>query len=170
MFKVSRIQIVSALLGLALVAGIAALALSATSSPAPVWAASGGSGVEIIFTKGVTAAPGYPMMAGVGGGDAGPGSFAGEILHRDPTLGNGRLTQLEALYEIKGVNHSFKAQGHVMADNQKGTAVITGVVTEGWLQGALVYGRYTVIRCSETNALNGNCFQGTLRIAEGHSE
>jgi len=42
-------------------------------------------------------------------------------------------------------------------------AKITGVVTDGWLKGSAVKGRYTQISCAH-DATTTDCFQGTLDI------
>ena len=105
------------------------------------------------FTKYVSS---YPAMAGVVGGDVGSGTYAGEILKRTP----GTTTVIEALYHCNGSRHTFSALVHVEQTGLK--AVITGVVTEGWLKGHPVEGKYTQITC--TQSPNGTCFQGTLDI------
>jgi hypothetical protein len=46
------------------------------------------------------------------------------------------------------------------------TAVIIGVVTDGWLKGNLVEGEYTQIQCPHDN-ITTDCFQGTLDILRG---
>lgn len=114
---------------------------------------------ESTFTKYVSA---YPIMAGVVGGNVGPGSFAGEILKY--TVATATMPKvIEALYHFNGSRHSFSALVHV---EQTGLdAVISGVVTEGWLKGHWVEGRYTQIAC--TQAPNGICFQGSLDILRG---
>ena len=117
---------------------------------------------ENTFTKYVAA---YPIMAGVVGGDVGAGIYAGEILKY--TSGTATTpTVIEALYHFNGSRHTFSALVHV---EQTGLhAVISGVVTEGWLKGKLVKGRYTEISCSQ--APSGTCFQGTLDILRGHGD
>jgi hypothetical protein len=47
---------------------------------------------------------------------------------------------LEALYHFTGSRHSFTALVHVVQSGSANgsTAVITGVVTDGWLEGNLV--------------------------------
>jgi hypothetical protein len=114
---------------------------------------------ENTFTKYVAA---YPIMAGVVGGDVGAGTYAGEILKRTPGTST-TPTVIEALYHFNGSRHSFTALVHV---EQTGLhAVIIGVVTEGWLKGNPVEGKYTQITC--TVAPSGVCFQGTLDILRG---
>jgi hypothetical protein len=67
---------------------------------------------------------------------------------------------IEALYHFNGPRHAFSALVHVEQTGLK--AVISGVVTDGWLKGSPVEGKYTQITC--TQAPNGTCFQGTLDI------
>ena len=83
-------------------------------------------------------------MAGVVGGDVGAGAFAGEILTYTPGNTPTDPTVIEALYHFNGSRHSFTAAVHV---EQTGlSAVVTGVVTDGWLRGNPVRGPYTQIR------------------------
>jgi hypothetical protein len=108
---------------------------------------------ENTFTKWITT---FPAMAGVVGGDVGAGTYAGEILKYSP----GTTTVIEALYHFNGSRHSFTALVHVEQTGLK--ALITGVVTAGWLKGRPVEGRYTQITC--TQSPSGTCFQGSLDI------
>jgi hypothetical protein len=119
--------------------------------------------VEVIFTKWITD---FPNMAGIVSGDVGGGLFAGEILNAENTA---TTSKLEALYHINGGAFKFTAHNFITQNNLKGTAVITGVVTDGPLKGAQVRGEYQVISpCGVVNAQNGSagdvCFQGTLSI------
>ncbi len=128
---------------------------------------------DIIFTKWVTAetpvAPVLAKMAGVVSGDAGAGLFAGDVLALS-TSSNGNTTHLTALYHINGGKHPFTARLSVTQDNTKGTAVLNGVVTDGWMKGVRVSGTYQVIYPSGiTNSITSGpfsnyCFQGTLHI------
>lgn len=111
------------------------------------------STAENTFTKWITT---FPTMAGVVGGDVGACTYAGEILKYTP----GSTTVIEALYHFNGSRHSFSALVHVEQTGLK--AVITGVVTAGWLKGRPVEGRYTQITC--TQSPSGTCFQGSLDI------
>ncbi|HKW93159.1 MAG TPA: hypothetical protein VJX92_14785 [Methylomirabilota bacterium] len=118
--------------------------------------------VEVIFLKWVVG-PG-PQMAGVVSGDVGGGTFAGDILSASQ---QGNILTLDALYHINGGAHQFTAHNHIKQDNSTGIAVISGVVTDGPLQGARVQGEYQVIHpCGISNAeASGDfCFQGTLSI------
>jgi hypothetical protein len=116
---------------------------------------AGGSAAaeENTFTKWITTSP---NMAGVVGGDDGNGSYAGEILKYTP----GTTTVIEALYHFNGSIHAFSALVHVEQTGLK--AVISGVVTEGWMKGAAVQGEYTQIASKQSP--NGTAFQGTLDI------
>ena len=118
--------------------------------------------VEVIFLKWVVGAG--PLMAGVVSGDVGGGAFAGEILSASQ---KGNILTIDALYHINGGAHQFTAHNHIRQDNATGIAVISGVVTNGPLQGARVQGEYQVIHpCGITNAADSGdlCFQGTLTI------
>jgi hypothetical protein len=138
---------------------IVAGALVTLALSAGVASANGGRdsrNAENTFTKYISA---YPAMAGVVGGDVGKGTYAGEILKYTP----GTTTVIEALYHFNGSKHSFTALVHVEQTGLK--AVISGVVTEGWLKGNPVKGKYTQITCSQ--APDNTCFQGTLDILRG---
>jgi hypothetical protein len=136
---------------------------------------------DITFTKWVTSAgvalnsartaPVQYNMEGVVSGDVGGGKYAGEVLSLTSSAG---ITKIEALYHINGGTHQFTADVFVTQDDSKGTAVIKGVVTDGWLKGAQVQGEYQVIGpCGIINAQTGPfgdlCFQGTLHILQGLS-
>jgi hypothetical protein len=112
------------------------------------------------FTKWVTD---WPAMAGTVGGDVGSGPFAGEVLKYTP----GTTTVIEALYHFSGSRHSFTALVHVEQTGLK--AVIIGVVTDGWLKGRPVEGKYDVVSCTH-DATTTDCFQGTLDIARGSGD
>jgi hypothetical protein len=148
----------AAILGVALLAGFG---VAIHSQGAPVASADGFGRTEVTFTKYVTT---YPNMAGVVGGDVGTGTYAGEIITRDPTLGGGKVTLITADYHFNGSAHSSNARMTIWQfDNQ--FAVLNGAVTSGWKQGATVFGTYTVIPC--TQAASGICFQGTLYFVGG---
>ena len=141
---------------LALIAAVAILSLSLGAGVAVADSHRDHGTAENTFTKYVTT---WPAMAGVVGGDVGAGSFAGEVLKA--TFGTATTpTVIEALYHFNGSRHSFTALVHVEQTGLK--AVIIGVVTEGWLKGHPVEGKYTQITC--TQAPSGVCFQGTLDI------
>jgi len=128
------------------------------------------------FTKWATSLPENPpslagvLMEGIVGGDVGNGVYAGVVLSDD-------LTQepdywiANAQYEFYGEKHSFIADVHVTQNNNTGTAVITGVVTQGWLKGAQLTGEYTVMPscpiATPGNVFGTLCFQGTLHVHVG---
>jgi hypothetical protein len=119
-------------------------------------AADGDDNGDITFTKWVTT---VPNMAGIAGGDVGTATFAGDILNFTPGTD---FTYIEALYHITGNNHSFTAHVFVTENQVTRTAVIRGVVTDGWLKDRQVGGNYTIISCP--GQTNGMCFQGTLHL------
>jgi hypothetical protein len=115
----------------------------------------------VTFTKWVTVNPGYPIMAGVTGGDA-AGTFTGEVFESTWTK-DGLIDRLVAVYEVHSGARSFIAliEG---GSNAQGDAILDGRVLSGWLTGARVRVRFKTISCSEANALFGTCFQGTIRL------
>ena len=128
------------------------------------------------FTKWATSLPENPpslagvLMEGIVGGDVGNGVYAGVVL-------SDNLTQepdywiANAQYEFYGEKNSFIADVHVTQNNNTGTAVITGVVTQGWLKGAQLTGEYTVMSscpiATPGNVFGTTCFQGTLQVHVG---
>jgi hypothetical protein len=139
--------------GLALTAALALVALALSAGVVSADSGRHHGGAHNTFTKYVAA---YPIMAGIVGGDVGNGTYAGEILKYTP----GSTTVIEALYHFDGSHHAFTALVHVEQTGLK--AVITGVVTDGWLKGHQVDGKYTQISCSQSP--DGTCFRGTLDI------
>jgi hypothetical protein len=120
--------------------------------------------VEVTFTKWITT---YPAMAGVAGGDV-VGTFVGEVLSRTP-FDNGVIVDLLARYEVVAGAHSFIAEIEGKQNNNTATAVLNGVVTEGWLVGARVHVEFEVISsCAGKPA--GPCFQGTIRVMPGAAD
>ena len=120
--------------------------------------------VEVTFTKWVTT---FPAMAGVTGGHA-AGTFVGEVLSRAP-FDNGVIVDLRARYGVVAGAHSFTAEIEGKQNNQTDTAVLNGVVTEGWLVGARVHVEFDVIgSCAGKPA--GPCFQGTIRVMPGSAD
>ena len=130
---------------------------------------------DFTFTKWATFQPDPStmvgvLMAGVVGGDVGNGRYAGEVLSED--LSQSGYWNANARYEFYGEKHSFIADVHVKQDNTAGTAVITGVITQGWLKGAQVTGEYTQMDPCPLDETPGNvfgavCFQGTLHVQRG---
>lgn len=124
-----------------------------------------GQQAQVTFTKCVTFLPASPCppyradMAGVVGGEVGEGIFTGKLLVVNAMDVEAGVAKLEALYHFEGSEHSFTALVHI---EQRGStpgskAVISGVVTQGWLKGHAVEGEFT--------AIGGGCFEGTLAIA-----
>lgn len=145
---------------LALTGAVALLALSLGTGVTSADSHRDRAAAENTFTKWITT---FPAMAGVVGGDVGAGAFAGEILTYTPGNTPTDPTVIEALYHFNGSRHSFTAAVHV---EQTGlSAVVTGVVTDGWLRGNPVRGQYTQISCAESP--NGTCFRGTLDVLRG---
>ncbi len=145
---------------------------SAPSSAAQVRAPDSDTAVTIVFTKWIASVGTAPVLFNMGGvvsGAAGAGQFVGEITSLDTS--NPAITKITALYHINGGTHQLTARVNVTQDNNKGTATIVGVVTDGWLQGAKVEGGYQVISpCGIINAQQGPlgdvCFQGTLHVQQ----
>ena len=161
------IKIWKVILAIVLVAGLSSFAGVQVAS------ANNRSGADVIFTKWVTAeapvSPSIADMAGVVSGDAGAGLFAGDVLKLSNSS-DGNTTYVTALYHINGGKHPFTARLDVTQDNTKGTAVLKGKVTDGWMKGARVSGSYQVIYPSGViNSQTGGpfsnyVFQGTLHI------
>ena len=113
---------------------IAAVASLTVSVSVGVTSAHGGSDkVEATFTKFVTH---WPNMAGSVGGAQGPGTFARKVLDYNP----GPVTVIAAIYNFTGSRLLLTALVHVVQTGLK--AEIIGVVTNGWLSGSLVKGKY----------------------------
>jgi hypothetical protein len=160
-----------------LVAGFAILASSSGWLTAFAAGGAADNNASVTFTKWVPSAGTAPVlynMEGVVSGDVGGGKYAGEVLSltstSTPTTPG--ITKIEALYHINGGAHQFTADLHITQDDNKGTAAIEGIVTDGWLKGAKVQGEYQVINpCGIINAKTGpfgdTCFQGTLHIPQG---
>jgi hypothetical protein len=158
----------AAILGLALLASIGVVAhLEAT-----VASADGFGQTRVTFTKWVTDFPpsGMPIanMVGVVGGDVGDGNFVGEVLTFDPTLGGGKVAKITADYHLNGSVHQSTVRLTVWQFNNK-FAVLSGAVTGGWKTGALAYGMYQVIPCTQGVVQGGICYQGTLYVVGGGS-
>ncbi len=131
---------------------------------------------DFTFTKWVTSLPANPpsmagvSMAGVVGGDVGKGRYAGKVLSDDLSQ-EPNFWLAHARYKFYGRKHSFIADVRVTQNNTTGTAVITGVVTQGWLKGARLTGEYTVMPvcpiATPGNVFGTLCFQGTLHVLRG---
>jgi hypothetical protein len=119
---------------------------------------------ENTFTKWITgpgAPPALANMGGVVGGDVGDGAFSGQVLTKTPTS-TGAV--IDAIYHFDGSRHSFTAAVHVVQTGVN--AVISGVVTDGWLKGNLVEAGYEQITCDH-DGTTSTCFQGWLDILRG---
>jgi hypothetical protein len=144
---------------LAIATGVALLTLALGVGVASAGQTS--SRAENTFTKWIA---GYPNMAGVVGGDVGPGTYAGEIL---TFTGTGTVADpilITADYHFNGSRHSFTARVDIV---EIGTAAtINGVVTDGWLKDNLAEGEFSVISCAH-DGVTSTCFQGTFDILRG---
>jgi hypothetical protein len=162
---------------------LALVLLAATIAAVPAQSALAGIGkrkdepIDVTFTKWVTSAPTNPSsmagvsMAGVVGGAVGEGDFAGKVLRDDSS--DPDFWRALARYQFIGEDHSFTALVFVIQNNTEGMATITGLVTKGWLKGAIVTGSYKVMpTCPIETPGNifgeyGLCFQGTLHLSRG---
>jgi hypothetical protein len=152
------------------------MALSAIG-PAPIALADKGGEAghtfDATFTKWVVS-PGTPPvllnMAGVVGGEVGPGTYSGEVYSR---VTDGNITNIVAIYRFDGSQHSFAALMRIREDATTGTAALAGEVIQGWHKGAPVTGEYTVYAAcpipTPGNIFGTLCFQGTLHIHVGHN-
>ena len=124
---------------------------STISSATQTQSARATAPVEVTFTKWITT---FPDMAGV----------TGEVLSRN-AFDNGVVVQLEARYEVLDPSgtHSFTALIRGTQNNETGTAVLNGVVTDGWLIGAQVHATFRVITPCAFGTRNV-CFQGAIRV------
>jgi hypothetical protein len=108
-------------------------------------------------------------MAGVVGGDVGPGRYAGLVLSDDTTSRPG-FWLAQALYGFFGSRHSFVAHNFITENDTTSpiTARIRGVVIWGWMRGARVTGGYTMLDpCpipTPGNVFGTVCFQGSLHL------
>ena len=154
-------------------ASLAAAAIAALCALGPTQLALADAGGEkghtfdATFTKWIST---WPNMVGFVGGDVGGGTFAGEVLDISD---NGAVTTIHAVYHFHGSKHFFTAHVTVMESDVTLLAVITGRVTEGWLEGASITGEYKDwLDCPIAPPVNGlgpECFQGTLNITK-HSD
>ena len=172
------------MIGLALaVATAASLAVVAQARPAAGGSPDDGRyrSANVTFTKWVTSLPADPStlagvsMAGVVGGDVGPGVFAGKVI-RDDTTSKPGFWLAQALYGFNGSEHSFVAYNFITENDTTSpvTATIRGVVIKGWMRGARVTGEYTLLDpCpipTPGNVFGSVCFQGTLHLQLRHGD
>lgn len=136
----------------------------------------GGQGrADVAFTKWVTSRPvnsstlAGVSMAGVVGGDVGPGHFVGAVTS-DDTTSKPAFWLAQALYGFNGSEHSMVAYNFITENDKANpvTARIRGIVTGGWMAGARVSGEYTQLDpCpipTPGNVFGRVCFQGTLHL------
>jgi hypothetical protein len=125
---------------------------------------------RITYEKWITK---YPAMAGNANGVL--GAFSGTILKRIVSA-DGMIIHLQALYVItdpKRKGHSFTALIEGDESLWTNTAVLTGVVTEGWRKGAPVLVTFDVLMpCTVPTAPTGTktCFRGIIRIGQSEEE
>ena len=141
--------------------GAALLAISLSPAGATADGGHGRGEAENTFTKW---ANNLPQMAGIVGGDVGAGTFTGEVLS---AVQVGNVATMHAVYRFHGSRESFTANVVVVQTDLK--AVITGFVTDGWLKGNLVQGKYRQITCSH-DGISTPCFRGTLDILRNHRD
>jgi hypothetical protein len=143
---------------------VIALALLLQAAPVQASGASDGrdgGAIVVTFTKWLI--DGGPLMEGVVGGDV-AGAFAGEVL-AGHTTADKRVTLLDAVYEAQAGRRSFTALLRGGEDDEKGTAILDGVVLAGWHTGARVHVRFrTLADCTVDGLEHGPCFQGTIAI------
>lgn len=163
------------ILAVVLASSFAVPALARTGSSDPLRAARS---ADVTFTKWITSLPADPStlagvsMAGVVGGDVGPGTFAGIVLSDDTTSMPGFWLG-HALYGFIGNEHTFVANNFVTENDTVSpiTATIRGRVVVGWMRGARVTGEYTQQDvCSiptPGNVFGTLCLQGTLHLQLG---
>jgi hypothetical protein len=125
---------------------------------------AGGPPVEVTFTKWITTSP---HMTGFTN-DGAIGTYAGEILSRTP-FDNLVIVELEARYEVIDPTglRSFKTV--IKGKSTKGTAVLNGVITEGWMIGARTHVTFDTITPCQFGTRNV-CFQGTIRVMPGSAD
>jgi hypothetical protein len=123
-----------------------------------------GPPVEITFTKWITTSP---QMTGFTN-DGAIGTYAGEVLSRTP-FDNLVIVELKARYEVIDPNglRSFKTV--IEGKSTKGTAVLNGVITEGWMLGARTHVTFETITPCQFGTRNV-CFRGTIRVMPGAAE
>jgi hypothetical protein len=121
---------------------------------------------DATFTKWLVSGSG--AMSGVVGGRVGNGIYAGQVLDEPPAPAGFWFGH--ARYEFHGAKHTFIADLHVVENDTltPARATITGTVTSGWLTGARVTGRYTVMEscpmATPGNVLGSVCFRGQLHL------
>ena len=103
-----------------------------------------------------------PEMAGVVGGAAGEGAFAGKVLDFNP----GPTTLIEARYGFNGSSRPFTALVHVEQTGLEADVnfkVVKSFTAKLKRKGSPVKGRYSEIKCDHDGTTT-DCWQGTLEI------
>jgi len=173
-------RMIALALAVAAAASLAAVAQARIAGTATLDRSREQRSADVTFAKWLTSLPNDPSaagasMAGVVGGDVGPGKFAGIVLTEDTS----RLPfwLATALYGFSGSKHSFIAYNHIVENDgvSPATATIRGVVIAGWMKGARVTGEYTVVGSCDPLPMPGNlfapsCFKGTLHLRRGNDD
>ncbi len=168
-------RMIGVILAIAVAAGCAVVAQARPTAGGSLAGDRNHRSADVTFTKWVTSLPADPStqagvsMAGVVGGDVGPGVYAGKVI-RDDTTSKPGFWLGQALYGFNGSKHSFVAYNFITENDTTTpiTATIRGVVIQGWMRGARVTGEYTQFdTCpipTPGNVLGDVCFQGTLHL------
>jgi hypothetical protein len=172
--------IIAVAVAVATATSLAVVAQARTAGTARPDGSRGQRSADVTFTKWLTSLPNAPSaagasMAGVVGGDVGPGTFAGIVFTEDTTSRPG-FWLARAFYGFIGSKHSFVAYNHITENDGVSpiTATIRGVVIAGWMKGARVTGEYTLLETcpipTPGNVFAPSCFQGTLHLRRGHDD
>jgi hypothetical protein len=167
-------RMIGVILAIAVAAGFAVVAQARPTAGGSPAGDRNQRSADVTFTKWVTSQPADPStgggtsMAGVVGGDVGPGAYAGMVITAETTSNGFWLGQ--ALYGFYGSKHSFVAYNFITENDNTSpiTATIRGEVIWGWMKGAHVTGEYrqwdTCPIPTPGNVLGDVCFQGTLHL------
>ena len=143
-------RMIGVILAIAVAAGFAVVAQARPTAGGSPAGDRNHRSADVTFTKWVTRLPADPStmagvsMAGVVGGDVGPGVYVGKVI-RDDTTSKPGFWLGQALYGFNGSKHSFLAYNFITEDDRDPssiTATIRGVVIQGWMTGARVTGEY----------------------------
>lgn len=128
----------------------------------------------VSWTKWVTDWPENDGITGVFGiiggpaeGDIGEGNVTGEALNPIVPLPDGIHIRFEADYHFHGSKHSLTVHFIVTQNVVDNGGVLEGVVTDGWLKGNRVTGRFTARECGDGEGTISPCFEGTAEIERG---
>jgi hypothetical protein len=127
-----------------------------------------GRPVEVTFTKWLVD-PATRDFVGFTGGEV-VGTMATRVLRSTP-FDNGVIVQLEARYGVIDPSglHSFTAHVQGQRNTETASAVLNGLITDGWLVGAQVQVKFDVITPCQFGTRNV-CFQGTIRVMPGSAQ